>query len=522
MGTQRKCSFIDFHLSWAAAPTATKWEGEHGVLPVRQTAAFQSSTRAPHFRTSAPNFVGSVSAGLLTSPEHARRRHNERAAACQHAPVTALLQQCRTGRASLRASRRRAPRCWEPGPDRRAAPRGPVPSQVPNLPSLPAWLTRIADGELLNENFRPPGRTALFPPEPLTAAHPRFVTSPAAAAGTAAGAQRCPDGTDGSGSRRRHCEDEAQRRASTTARAHSAAAALSGSPQQRGLRAAIVWEPPPPRGERGVIEEPRSAGPGLPTGRGPPARAGAPRCRLERTVGPGAAVPLRRGRWARAAGTARSVPGSGPLPPGSRRCPHCRSRPRAGASSPPRRGADGGREAPRVGPFPPGEPPPRTFCSSAEAGSGLSADMAPRQQHGGRGAAPPRSAAQRSSASAQDGGGSQDGAPAGPHFLRAQPPAARPRAQRLSGATFGVGPTLRYVTLTSGLPPRALIDYRKRCRVLFGAALVRALCGRSAHRGAAPTRGLRPCRYSAVRSAQGKHSAENAAVPWNCALREQT
>lgn len=129
------------------------------------------------------------------------------------------------------------------------------------------------------------------------------------------------------------------------------------------------------------------------------------------------------------------------------------------------------------------------------------------------GGAPLLRAAQRSSASAQDGGGSQDGAPAGPHFLRAQPPAARPRAQRLSGATFGVGPTLRYVTLTSGLPPRALIDYRKRCRVLFGAALVRALCGGSAHRGAAPTRGLRPCRYSAVRSAQGKHSAENAAVP---------
>lgn len=302
---------------------------------------------------------------------------------------------------------------------------------------------------------------------------------------------------------------------------------------QRGRRS--LWKPSAARAARGhclgtSAAEGRARGyrgaaqrrAGAPHGPRPSSAGGSSACRPERTVGPGAAVPLRRGRWARAAGTARSVPGAGPLPPGSRRCPHCRSRPRAGASSPPRRGADGGREAPRVGPFPPGEPPPRTFCSSAEAGSGLSADMAPRQQHGGRGAAPPRSAAQRSSASAQDGGGSQDGAPAGPHFLRAQPPAARPRAQRLSGATFGVGPTLRYVTLTSGLPPRALIDYRKRCRVLFGAALVRALCGGSAHRGAAPTRGLRPCRYSAVRSAQGKHSAENAAVPWNCALREQT
>lgn len=119
-----------------------------------------------------------------------------------------------------------------------------------------------------------------------------------------------------------------------------------------------------------------------------------------------------------------------------------RERPGRGAPAPPQR-ADGGGSSPAgLLPLlggacrPAGHPP--TFCSSAEAGSGLSADMAPRQQDGGERAGeggatatPPRSAGLLPPPPAQDGGRSHDGAPAGPDFLRALPPPAAPaRAAR--------------------------------------------------------------------------------------------
>lgn len=85
---------------------------------------------------------------------------------------------------------------------------------------------------------------------------------------------------------------------------------------------------------------------------------------------------------------------------------------------------------------------PPTFCSSAEAGSGLSADMAPRQRDGGAGQEGSRERGKeaggrrgRGSSAllllpllrllppppAQDGGGKHDGASAGPDFLRLGP-----------------------------------------------------------------------------------------------------
>lgn len=296
-------------------------------------------------------------------------------------------------------------------------------------------------------------------------------------------------------------------------RAPTARPPFSESLRQREPRAAIVCEAPPPgarpgraRGYGGTARRRGSRGPR------PSSADGSAACRPERSAGPGAAVPLSRGRRARATGTdSSSAPRLRPPPPG---LPALPSEPLPGASAPPRKArTEAGkrparaRSAPECRRHPPSAPRPRRARGSQQTW---------RRGSSTAGGAPLLRAAQHS-------------APPPPHKMAAAHRTARRRDHTSSALSLPSRGATRPASLGGNFrrwprPPlrhadfRAVLGYRKCCRVLLGAALVRASCGRSAGGGEALRGVLAGCGCGVT--ALCPAIKETTAVPWNCALRE--